>query len=336
MEPHKRAVLRLLFPRQHHRLSSRQKQLLETMDRMPNDTLERAYETMMGELTRPRRIVRPPLHLARQLSLVHVLTVHDGAAMPPYASGFDQCEVRLIEGLLDGTFDKESPMHVRIFLWLALWNHSGSIKWLADKASVLISADTTAWNHLQPGILADVVLALVWLADSIDPDAKRAMGLADDGDGWIMHVPHWLRLLYGHVNPLDRSHAQTDPQCVVCIDARADHVFEPCGHLCVCDDDWSTMRDMNDSRGPRCPLCRSPIEAAWTVRSLYTPLPPISEWLAWWNTFWQENSFVVPRYSRRARGSTTQGYTSSFILDPLAKCANVYRQTAGTSRRANP
>ena len=44
--------------------------------------------------------------------------------------------------------------------------------------------------------------------------------------------------------------ADTQPECVICLEAPRNAVLLPCRHLCVCDD---CLREIDS-----CPICRSP------------------------------------------------------------------------------
>ncbi|QBZ81344.1 Zinc-finger domain containing protein [Pandoravirus celtis] len=61
--------------------------------------------------------------------------------------------------------------------------------------------------------------------------------------------------------------ANDGPMCVVCMCDPPAMVLEPCGHLCLCADDWQHLVG-GPRRSLKCPLCRAPVEAAWRIRSL--------------------------------------------------------------------
>ena len=46
-----------------------------------------------------------------------------------------------------------------------------------------------------------------------------------------------------------------DRMCVVCLVARKDHVFIPCGHMCACE---GCATEIKNTDSPACPLCRAP------------------------------------------------------------------------------
>ncbi len=52
--------------------------------------------------------------------------------------------------------------------------------------------------------------------------------------------------------------------CCVCLRARRDHAFLPCGHRCVCG---PCGRMVSRREGPRCPMCRARIQS---VQQIYT------------------------------------------------------------------
>ena len=54
------------------------------------------------------------------------------------------------------------------------------------------------------------------------------------------------------------------PPCCVCLRARRDHAFLPCGHRCVCG---PCGRMVSRREGPRCPMCRARIQS---VQQIYT------------------------------------------------------------------
>jgi hypothetical protein len=43
--------------------------------------------------------------------------------------------------------------------------------------------------------------------------------------------------------------------CVMCLDARKDHIILPCGHQCVCK---GCAGQLTRTKTPTCPLCRRP------------------------------------------------------------------------------
>ena len=51
-------------------------------------------------------------------------------------------------------------------------------------------------------------------------------------------------------------------QCVICLTAEREVIFEPCGHVCVCADCADTLI----SQGHTCPVCRATIQ---TVRPAF-------------------------------------------------------------------
>jgi hypothetical protein len=53
-----------------------------------------------------------------------------------------------------------------------------------------------------------------------------------------------------------------DDQCVVCFDARKDHIILPCGHQCVCK---GCAEQLTRTKTPTCPLCRRAIRETTRV-----------------------------------------------------------------------
>jgi len=52
-----------------------------------------------------------------------------------------------------------------------------------------------------------------------------------------------------------------EDDCVVCMDAAADMLLVPCGHVCLCAGCADSMLRLDDA-GRRCPLCRTALEGA--------------------------------------------------------------------------
>ena len=62
----------------------------------------------------------------------------------------------------------------------------------------------------------------------------------------------------------DDADDDTGHPCCVCLRARRDHAFLPCGHRCVCG---PCGRMVSRREGPRCPMCRARIQS---VQQIYT------------------------------------------------------------------
>ena len=60
----------------------------------------------------------------------------------------------------------------------------------------------------------------------------------------------------GHL--LGRPEISDEKLCVVCIDAEANQVLLPCGHVCVCANCVSSIQQ-------QCPLCREPCTSTHTI-----------------------------------------------------------------------
>ena len=62
----------------------------------------------------------------------------------------------------------------------------------------------------------------------------------------------------------DDADDDTGHPCCVCLRARRDHAFLPCGHRCVCG---PCGRMVSRREGPRCPMCRARIQS---VQQIFT------------------------------------------------------------------
>jgi hypothetical protein len=58
------------------------------------------------------------------------------------------------------------------------------------------------------------------------------------------------------VSPMAPAPHPEEALCVLCLDARMDHIIIPCGHQCVCG---PCAEALNRAAHPACPLCREPI-----------------------------------------------------------------------------
>lgn len=85
--------------------------------------------------------------------------------------------------------------------------------------------------------------------------------------GLNVDVP--IKSFYSTIVALVDRHRDPPPTCCICLCETPDVVFEPCGHLCLCLDDWKRLRQDQrrkcDSKPPRCPLCRQRVERYWKV-----------------------------------------------------------------------
>ena len=57
------------------------------------------------------------------------------------------------------------------------------------------------------------------------------------------------------------SQSKISCECVVCWEAEANHIFQPCGHLCTC---LSCAQPFLHSQVP-CPMCRAPVVSSVTM-----------------------------------------------------------------------
>ena len=58
--------------------------------------------------------------------------------------------------------------------------------------------------------------------------------------------------------------------CVVCEEAYATAVLDPCGHKCLCPD----CADKISRKKPQCPICRTDFVSAITICDVFPPPPP--------------------------------------------------------------
>ena len=58
------------------------------------------------------------------------------------------------------------------------------------------------------------------------------------------------------------SQVEEEALCVVCMDARKQHVMVPCMHVCVCE---ACAQRLLDARTPHCPVCRTPVDHSTRV-----------------------------------------------------------------------
>ncbi|QHN71099.1 Ring domain protein [Mollivirus kamchatka] len=85
--------------------------------------------------------------------------------------------------------------------------------------------------------------------------------------GLNVDVP--IKPFYSTIVTLVDRHRDPSPTCCICLCETPNVVFEPCGHLCLCLDDWKRLQQDQhrkcDSKPPRCPLCRQRAERYWKV-----------------------------------------------------------------------
>ena len=64
----------------------------------------------------------------------------------------------------------------------------------------------------------------------------------------------------------DKKPAATDgdASCVVCLVESKDHAFVPCGHMCACE---GCATEIQNTKNPTCPMCRSPFASVIKVFS---------------------------------------------------------------------
>jgi hypothetical protein len=58
------------------------------------------------------------------------------------------------------------------------------------------------------------------------------------------------------------SQVEDEALCVVCMDARKQHVMVPCMHVCVCE---ACAQRLLDAQTPHCPVCRTPVNHSTRV-----------------------------------------------------------------------
>jgi hypothetical protein len=56
---------------------------------------------------------------------------------------------------------------------------------------------------------------------------------------------------------LDPPLPSDDPDCCICLDSKATHIFSPCGHQCVCE---NFSQDPSIKTNGTCPICRAPFQ----------------------------------------------------------------------------
>ncbi|XP_024866997.1 cell growth regulator with RING finger domain protein 1-like [Temnothorax curvispinosus] len=75
-------------------------------------------------------------------------------------------------------------------------------------------------------------------------DDFGAIGLSDSEQTDLPFLP--VAALTG----TNSSKSRTSGMCCTCLNATAEYIFIPCGHLCICDDCQKQLED------EKCPLCR--------------------------------------------------------------------------------
>jgi NACalpha-BTF3-like transcription factor len=185
-----------------------------------------------------------------------------GAALPPWAAGIEAVDLALGQQSHGSDVLLEPPRthddsadklyaSARLKLLRAQWGDGEAARRLCDMAEQMCSTDARGWRHVPHALLKAVAL---W-----HPVVARAHG---------MQVRSYVPVLAEMAAADDESGDPGPialPTCVVCMCDPPAMVTEPCGHLCLCADDW---RQVAKTGGPvRCPLCRADVEAAWHVRS---------------------------------------------------------------------
>ncbi|AVK77299.1 Ring domain containing protein [Pandoravirus macleodensis] len=175
-----------------------------------------------------------------------------GATLPPWTAGIDIVDLTHVPR---PDPRDHSCVGARLTLFWAQWGDGEAARQLCDMAQDICSTDTRQW-HLAPAQLRrDVAL---W-----HPIVAHANNIPVR-----VFVPVLAEIMAGA--------AGDGPMCVVCMCEPPAMVIEPCGHLCLCADDWQHLVQ-GPRRSLKCPLCRSPADAAWRVRSLFAHDEPAIE-----------------------------------------------------------
>nr|UMO80047.1 Ring domain containing protein [Pandoravirus aubagnensis] len=175
-----------------------------------------------------------------------------GATLPPWTAGIDIVDLTHVPR---PDPRDHSCVGARLTLFWAQWGDGEAARQLCDMAQDICSTDTRQW-HLAPAQLRrDVAL---W-----HPIVAHANNIS-------------VRVFVPVLAEIMANAAGDGPTCVVCMCEPPAMVIEPCGHLCLCADDWQHLVQ-GPRRSLKCPLCRSPADAAWRVRSLFAHDEPAIE-----------------------------------------------------------
>ncbi|AVK75173.1 Ring domain containing protein [Pandoravirus quercus] len=181
---------------------------------------------------------------AADVSLKAWLLRTRGASLPAWAVGIDIVDLVRLPRPDPGD---NSYGNARLMLLWAQWGDADAAHRLCDMAQDMCSTDTCHGRLAPLSLRKDIALwhPIVACANNIQ-----------------------VRLFVPVLAEIAAAGAANDgPTCVVCMCDPPTMVLEPCGHLCLCTDDWQHLVG-GPRRSLKCPLCRAPVEAAWRIRSL--------------------------------------------------------------------
>jgi hypothetical protein len=169
---------------------------------------------------------------------------------------------------------------LRLLLWLAAWGDDDQLSALA--AERICCADDAATDDMAVSLAINALAVAVSCADRRDKDRDgsinsgtiRSKAEPSPGRTGAIRLRPFVRTVHElaqHANALaEPGRDAMLPTCSVCLVDAPALVLEPCGHACLCQDDWQSLLDRQKSRNSvRCPLCRVNIEAAWALRPLW-------------------------------------------------------------------
>ena len=66
-----------------------------------------------------------------------------------------------------------------------------------------------------------------------------------------------FKLKYSKLYPADDENGESIiGQCCICLSTNSTHVYERCGHMCVCNDCAHAVRQRRLVQGLQCPICK--------------------------------------------------------------------------------
>lgn len=216
-----------------------------------------------------RRIVRtlpvdrPFVSDATEFALLRWLAICD-TKLPRLAHGIEPHEIDLLCPLLCArAYRRSVGVCARLRIWLARLGHAESQTWLGDHVNSMLCGDDRRWRTLSAETRRDALDAALVCAPAEGREGFKV-------EMWMRTLQRWANTLWPWSDPSDRDHVD---MCVVCMSEMPSRVLEPCGHLCLCASDCKTLLATPKYRErPRCPLCRTGIDAAWPIQSLDSAL----------------------------------------------------------------
>lgn len=228
-----------------------------------------------------------------ECGLVHACAQTKGARVPDWLWGIEPFELALLLGAVDlcrqrlpttasGTADDlldEAPaedetadlhmIEARLVLLCALWGHEASVRRLPDLAHAMHCTDDMRWADCPLALYRDYAR---WCAPLALAHSER-LCFGNDAPSAGELLRPYMRTLADAALWTDPWYAkdacENGPRCVVCLCEAPVMVLEPCGHMCLCRADWSTMvRKRPNGRAPCCPLCRRAVDVAWGTKPL--------------------------------------------------------------------